>query len=125
MNNIVPLLIFGLIGIGIGLALGVLFCSWRNDGKLEETKRPEKQAVTASFPQKTTPTSTVQTVTTDKEEIILDRYSSTPNKTIGFKVTEDIVTVDDTDALYDNQQVNPNLTAPGADRYAAFRRVPG
>jgi len=56
-------------------------------------------------------------VTTDKEEIILDRYSSTPNKTIGFKVTEDVVTVDDTDALYDNQQVNPNLTAPGADRY--------
>ncbi len=77
MNNIVPLLIFGLIGIGIGLALGVLFCSWRNDGKLEETKRPEKQAVTTSFPQKTPPTSKVQTVTTEKEE-----YTEAPNMNI-------------------------------------------
>ena len=56
-------------------------------------------------------------VTTDKETIMVDKYSATPTKTIGFKVVEDIITVDDTTALYDNQQVNPNLTAPGADRY--------
>ncbi len=56
-------------------------------------------------------------VTTDREEIIVSRYSSTPNEVIGFKVTQDIVTVSDTNDLYDNQGTSPNLTAPGADRY--------
>ena len=56
-------------------------------------------------------------VTTDREEIIVSRYSSTPNEVIGFKVTQDIVTVEDTNDLYDNQGATPNLTAPGADRY--------
>ena len=51
------------------------------------------------------------------EEIIVSRYSSTPNEVIGFKVTQDIVTVEDTNDLYDNQGATPNLTAPGADRY--------
>ncbi len=56
-------------------------------------------------------------VTTDREEIIVSRYSSTPSEVIGFKVTQDIVTVEDTNDLYDNQGTSPNLTAPGADRY--------
>jgi len=36
---------------------------------------------------------------------------------IGFKVLQDIVTVNDTSALYDNQNSTPNVSAPGADRY--------
>ena len=56
-------------------------------------------------------------VTCDKEEILVSKYTSDPDEVIGFKVTEDIITVDDTNALYDNQNATPNLTAPGADRY--------
>lgn len=56
-------------------------------------------------------------VTCDKEEILVSKYTSNPNEVIGFKVTEDIITADDTNALYDNQNATPNLTAPGADRY--------
>ena len=50
-------------------------------------------------------------------DILVSKYSGTPTVNIGFKVTEDIVTVDDTNTLYDNQEVLPNETAPGADRY--------
>ncbi len=48
---------------------------------------------------------------------IISKYSNTPTVNIGFIVTEDIVTVTDTNELYDNQLGTPNLTAPGADRY--------
>ena len=34
--------------------------------------------------------------------MILSKYTSDPDAVIGFKVTQDIVTVDDTTALYDN-----------------------
>ena len=51
------------------------------------------------------------------QTIVVSRYSSTPSVNVGFKTIEDIVTVDDTTALYDNQNVLPNETAPGADRY--------
>lgn len=51
------------------------------------------------------------------QTIVVDRYSTTPTKNIGFKTIEDIVTTDDDTALYDNQNVLPNETAPGADRY--------
>ena len=51
------------------------------------------------------------------QSMILSPYSSTPDATIGFKVVEDIVTVSDTDALYDNQGTSPNRSSPGADRY--------
>ena len=56
-------------------------------------------------------------VTCDREEILVSKYSATPTEVIGFKVTQDIITVDDTNDLYDNQNATPNLTAPGADRY--------
>ena len=57
-------------------------------------------------------------VSVTPQTILVSKYSNTPNEVIGMKVTEDIVTVDDTDALYDNQNNGiPNLTAPGADRY--------
>ena len=51
------------------------------------------------------------------QTIFLDRYSSTPTKEIGFKVFEEVVTTDDTSALYDNQGAQPNEASPGADRY--------
>jgi len=50
-------------------------------------------------------------------DILVSKYSGTPTANIGFKVTEDIVTVNDTNTLYDNQETIPNETAPGADRY--------
>ena len=56
-------------------------------------------------------------VQANAQSIILSKYSSTPTANVGFIVTEDIITSDDTDALFDNQNVEPNRTAPGADRY--------
>ena len=51
------------------------------------------------------------------QTIRLSKYSNTPDADIGFKILEEIVTVDDNNALYDNQGDAPNLAAPGADRY--------
>jgi len=51
------------------------------------------------------------------QSIIISKYTSNPTTVVGFTVTEDIVTVDDDDALYDNQGATPNRSSPGADRY--------
>ena len=51
------------------------------------------------------------------QELILSKYTQLPSKTVGFKVTEDIVTTADTNELFDNQGATPNLSSPGADRY--------
>ena len=51
------------------------------------------------------------------QTLVVSKYSNTPTTTIGFKVDENIITVADEIALYDNQGANPNLTSPGADRY--------
>ena len=51
------------------------------------------------------------------QELILSKYDRNPSEVIGFKITEDIVTVADDTALYDNQGATPNLSSPGADRY--------
>lgn len=51
------------------------------------------------------------------QELILAKYTRNPTKVVGFKITEDIVTVADDTALYDNQGATPNLSSPGADRY--------
>ena len=51
------------------------------------------------------------------QSILLSKYTKTPSAVVGFVVSEDIVTVDDFDALYDNQGANPNFSSPGADRY--------
>lgn len=56
-------------------------------------------------------------VNVDAQKLVIDAYNDFPNDTIGFKVTEDIVTTTDTTALYDNAGATPNLTSPGADRY--------
>ena len=53
----------------------------------------------------------------ERQTIFVSKYTSTPSADIGFKITEDVVTVDDTTALYDNQGEVPNIAAPGADRY--------
>lgn len=52
-----------------------------------------------------------------EQSLIVSYYSGTPNLTIGFKVNEEVVTITDDDALYDNQGSVPNIAAPGADRY--------
>lgn len=51
------------------------------------------------------------------QNLIISKYTSNPTVNVGFKVIEDIVTVSDTDALYDNQGATPNVASPGADRY--------
>lgn len=56
-------------------------------------------------------------VFTPKQSIVLSKYSSTYTGVLGYKVTENIVTVSDDVALYDNAGSTPNLTSPGADRY--------
>jgi len=52
-----------------------------------------------------------------EQDIFLSKYSQVTNTTVGYKVTQDIVTVDDDTALYDNAGPSPNTAAPGADRY--------
>ena len=51
------------------------------------------------------------------QTIFLDKYSSTPTAEVGFKVIQDVVTVDDNANLYDNQGAVPNQASPGADRF--------
>lgn len=51
------------------------------------------------------------------QSLILSKFTTNPSVDVGFKVFEDIVTINDTTALYDNQGVTPNLSSPGADRY--------
>jgi hypothetical protein len=53
----------------------------------------------------------------DQQSIILSKYNPGYSGVVGFKVTEDVVTVADDVNLYDNQGATPNTTAPGADRY--------
>ena len=56
-------------------------------------------------------------VQADAQSILVSKYDSAPDAVIGFLVNQDIVSVNDTLDLYDNQGQLPNLTAPGADRY--------
>ena len=56
-------------------------------------------------------------VRANAQGLIVSKYSKSPTATVGFKIIEDIVTVDDDTSLYDNQGSTPNITAPGADRY--------
>ena len=53
----------------------------------------------------------------EKQSIILSKYGQQPDATVGFLVTQDIVTAADSELLYDNQGATPNTSAPGADRY--------
>lgn len=49
--------------------------------------------------------------------ILLQKYAQGYSGEVGFKVTQDIVTSSDNEALFDNQGATPNRSAPGADRY--------
>ena len=48
---------------------------------------------------------------------IITKYTNKPTASLGFKVTQDVVTSSDNQALFDNQGATPNLASPGADRY--------
>ena len=48
---------------------------------------------------------------------IIAKYTNKPTASLGFKVTQDIITSSDNQALFDNQGATPNLASPGADRY--------
>lgn len=52
-----------------------------------------------------------------KQSIFLNKYLRYRTEDVGFKVVQDIVTVSDTDTLYDNQGAVPNRASPGADRF--------
>lgn len=57
-------------------------------------------------------------VHTEEQSIILSSYSQTGvNKTVGFKVIQEVVTINDDQALYDNTSGIVNTSSPGADRY--------
>ena len=51
------------------------------------------------------------------QKLIFRKYETNQSSRFGFKITQDIVNVDDDVTLYDNQGATPNLTSPGADRY--------
>lgn len=49
--------------------------------------------------------------------VIVDKYSNLPdNKSVGFETTEEVVTSNQDDSLFDNATGAPNFTAPGANR---------
>ena len=56
-------------------------------------------------------------VYTQADEIVLDKYSNSPNNIIGLNVVEKVITAIDDPNLVDNAQGFPNASAPGADRY--------
>lgn len=55
-------------------------------------------------------------VTTESQSLVISTTSSEPTTVVGFKLSEQIFTVSDAIALYDNSGSTPNLTSPGADR---------
>lgn len=51
------------------------------------------------------------------QTIVLEKYSETPSKKVGFLVNEEVITSDDDETLLDPAQGAFNYTAPGADRF--------
>jgi len=56
-------------------------------------------------------------VFSENQSIVLDKYATQPNASVGFRVNEQIITSNDDQNLFDNSGVNLNLAAPGADRF--------
>lgn len=56
-------------------------------------------------------------VVNEAQSIIVDAYSNSSSKSIGFNVVESTVDSDADESLLDNAQGSPNFAAPGADRY--------
>ena len=52
------------------------------------------------------------------ETLIVSKYSDTPSKSVGFLVTESIITSDEDEDLLDPAAGSNNYFAPGADRYS-------
>jgi len=52
-----------------------------------------------------------------KQQLILSATTRTFSGTVGFKIEQDVITINDTTALYDNTGDQPNVAAPGADRW--------
>ena len=52
-----------------------------------------------------------------KQQLAISKHSAVANAEVGFEVVQDVLTVLDDEALYDNQGARPNLSSPGADRY--------
>ena len=52
-----------------------------------------------------------------EQTLYVSPYTQTASAEIVYEVVEDVLTVNDTTALYDNTGGTPNLASPGADRY--------
>lgn len=55
--------------------------------------------------------------TAPQELLIGGGKSPSVNTTLGFKIIQDVITVNDSQDLYDNSSGLPNISSPGADRY--------
>ena len=55
--------------------------------------------------------------------VVVDRYSTTPSKRIGFDVVETLITSVDDTTLLDNASGTNNVSAPGADRLRLVPRL--
>ena len=55
-------------------------------------------------------------VTVNKESLILDQYTNTPNYRVGLFISEEIINSNNDESLNDNSQGFNNFGAPGADR---------
>ena len=56
-------------------------------------------------------------VQSNEQSIIIEPYSSVANAVVGFKVIQEVISVNDTSTLYDNSNGVVNTSSPGADRY--------
>lgn len=56
-------------------------------------------------------------VFTEAQDVVLSKYTNTPSAEVGYKRIEQTISADDDVQLYDNQGSEPNISAPGADRY--------
>ena len=52
-----------------------------------------------------------------EQDIILSKYTTTPDAEVGFVVTESIITSTEDNNLFDNSGATLNTASPGADRY--------
>ena len=50
------------------------------------------------------------------QTIFISKYTTGVTCDLGFKITQNVITETDNDALYDNQGASPNIAAPGAHR---------
>ena len=62
-------------------------------------------------------------VYTESQSAIISKYTDDPTTNVGFKIVQEVQSVDDNLQLYDNQGASINTTAPGADRYCIKLRL--